>query len=347
MGDVILWDQLLPTEVGVISQEFQAGLSDLNSQVSDNFLIPVDETWTINEVDVSGIYSEGSDPASSVNVSFYNTSLSDPTLPEEIAIVTLDNLPITSDVGGDFVIQLPEPGVTLPSGRYWVSVQANLSSAFDLTSGTLTNVWTWGTIEPQELNPAVFRNPPNGLNTGASTWTPTQDVVFFTPINPDQSFRLLGVRAVRPPCLHPNTEVMTVDGIKPISQIKAGDQVIDYKGQPVEVVYNMLFTPKTNVFVSIPANSLGKNFPQKDILIRKSHPILYRGKEVDPLRLAKKLRKRHWVKEIKIEDKVEVWSLCTKNRTFVMMQGVPVATWEQKDWEENASKKMGVAWSKQ
>jgi len=112
-------------------------------------------------------------------------------------------------------------------------------------------------------------------------------------------------------------------------------------------VYNIVFSPKVDSFVYIPANSIEKNVPSTDLYIRRYHPIKYRGKEIDPLKLAKKLKITHLIKEVKISDPVTIYSLCTKDRTFVMMQNLPVATWQQNDWESNHGKSNKFVWYKQ
>lgn len=43
---------------------------------------------------------------------------------------------------------------------------------------------------------------------------------------------------------------------------------------------------------------------------------------------------------------VSVYSLCTKERTFVMMKGLPVCTWAKEEWEKY-SKENKIVWWKQ
>lgn len=144
------------------------------------------------------------------------------------------------------------------------------------------------------------------------------------------------------PCLHKDTLVHTVSGKKVIRDIKAGDMVIDHKGKPVKVEYNMLF-PATRSFIRIPKGSLGKGNPTNSVYIRKGHPILIDGKEVFPENLS---LKNSNIVEKKLKQKSIVYSLCTKERTFVKMNGIDVATWERKDWEDNVHKR-GEACAKQ
>jgi uncharacterized repeat protein (TIGR01451 family) len=131
------------------------------------------------------------------------------------------------------------------------------------------------------------------------------------------------------PCLHPHTLVNTKKGAIAISEIKAGDYVTDYMGKEIPVLFNMRFG-KTRDFIRIEKDTLGKNVPSADLIIRKRHHILLNGKSIDPARLKKRYS---GVKKISLEESVPVWSLCTEKRTFVMMEGVPVATWAQSEIE--------------
>ena len=132
------------------------------------------------------------------------------------------------------------------------------------------------------------------------------------------------------PCLYKDTLVHTVNGKKQIKDIKAGDFVIDYKGNSVEVEYNIVL-PEAKKFTLIPKNSLGNSKPSVNLYIRKEHPILLDGKEILPGKISDK------VKVMKKAD--TIYSLCTKERTFVKMNNVDVATWGKEDWENKHNTK--------
>lgn len=141
------------------------------------------------------------------------------------------------------------------------------------------------------------------------------------------------------PCVHPDTKVHTATGLKAISEIRAGDVVLNQKGKHVSVLYNMRFLP-SNTFIRIKKGALnhglnsgqdrgkGEDRPTNDILIRKGHPILYKGREVDPARLVGRLS---GIEKETLEEPVRVWSLCTKDRVFILTEGIPVATWSEED----------------
>lgn len=186
----------------------------------------------------------------------------DPDIPEEIPFATFDSMPylksppIVPDVSQYTIFLLPSQVLT--SGRYWVSVQANLDSSPTVGS----NNWIWLNFGELPIgSSAVFENPDNGFGIDAFTWTPLLELPVPQP--PNQMFALFGEKAFSPPCLHPMTQVMTSNGQKQIKEINAGDYVFDHKGSPVKVVYNIVLGPKTNKFVKVPANSLKKGLPPR------------------------------------------------------------------------------------
>jgi len=146
-------------------------------------------------------------------------------------------------------------------------------------------------------------------------------------------------------CLHQETLVQSINGNKKIMDIVEGDFIIDHKGTPVKVLYNIYFGKKVTNFVRISENSLDNNVPSQDILIRKEHPILYKGKTVDPLKLSKKLGIQDKIHEINVTVPTNIYSLCTEEKTFVMMQGLPIQTWSNRDWIEY-SNKSNIQWFK-
>lgn len=137
------------------------------------------------------------------------------------------------------------------------------------------------------------------------------------------------------PCLYKDTLVHVPQGKKMIKDIKAEDYVIDHEGKAVKVEYNIVL-PEAKTFIGIPKNSLGKNLPSSALYIREGHPILLNGKEVLP----ESLKSEHsQVTELNMKKKSTIYSLCTKERTFVKMNGVDVATWGRADWEARAVQK--------
>jgi hypothetical protein len=141
-----------------------------------------------------------------------------------------------------------------------------------------------------------------------------------------------------PCCVVGTTKVETTRGPVMIRDIRRGDEVLDYNHKKIQVHHNLRFIP-SETFIKITANSLGPNKPTKDLLIRPGHPILLENTEVDPENLVKQ---KKGIRKIGLSKKEPVWSLCTKDRTFVMMQGLPVCTFAISDL--NSLKRKKIFW---
>jgi hypothetical protein len=144
--------------IGVLSQNFETSLDAYDSQGADDFRVRTGVTWRVREVDVTGVYFNGSGLALSENVTFYKNAGGLPGAVEKsyTGVVGADN------GTGSFVITLPT-AARLTSGKYWVSVQANM----DYTVG---GEWGWETRTVQSRNPAAWQNPADGFATGCITW---------------------------------------------------------------------------------------------------------------------------------------------------------------------------------
>jgi hypothetical protein len=129
------------------------------------------------------------------------------------------------------------------------------------------------------------------------------------------------------PCLHKNTLVSTLVNnkivvMRPIHTLRANDIVKDINDSPVELINNIRFGT-SDKFIRLSKGCLGPNLPTENLLIRKEHPILVEGKEILPGTLLK----THKGVSVVHVPRSHVYSLLTKERTFVMMQGIPVCTW--------------------
>ena len=334
----VLWDQtppvLNPGSYYINStQNYSSPYEALSCQVADDFTIPLGESWTVQEVFILGLTFKG--PISTVNVKFFEPNPIAPFIPQESPFITWLGISTFTDIAGNLTIPIPD--TVLFPGNHWVSVSINSNP----------NIVEWTAATSLETVPigseGVWEQPGNGSGTGATTWTPL--TAAFPVLGPNLLFRLTGLRN-SVPCIHPDTKVTTEKGIRSIKEIEAGDYVIDHEGKKVKVVYNIFFPTEVNEFVKITAGCLGNNLPEQDILIRKGHPILHNGREENPIKLAGKLKMRDQIYEVKINDYVPVYSLCTKKRSYIKMQGVPVASWGRKSWETFALKKPNMVWSK-
>lgn len=126
-------------------------------------------------------------------------------------------------------------------------------------------------------------------------------------------------------CVAGDTLVHMSDGTRrKIRDLKRGDHVKDYQGNDVEVFDNKK-SGKSFDFVEIKRGALGPNQPSENTYIRERHPILYKSLET-PVEL---LLEMDIVGERKFDDPVDVFTLVTKSRTFVIMNNIPVCTFEK------------------
>ncbi|GIK62048.1 MAG: T9SS type A sorting domain-containing protein [Ignavibacteriota bacterium] len=181
---VILYEQM--NNFGsnsITSQNFDTTYNVYDNQIADDFIIPVgDDSWTIESIDVSGVYFNGTGPANSVNIWFYNDSLG---FPGSIQASRSDIVPSAGISTGSFVINLISP-ITLPPGVYWLSVQTNMDSA--------VGQWGW-TEQLQSSTESVWQNPGGGWINSCTSWgyRLTNCNVGSTPYY-DMSFRLNGYK---------------------------------------------------------------------------------------------------------------------------------------------------------
>ena len=164
---------------GVTSQNFESSFDVYDNQGADDFTVPAGTTWKITEVDVTGVYYNGSGPAVSENVTFYKNNHG---LPGAI-VAEQDNV-AGADSFGSFAISIPK--TKLKGGTkgktYFVSVQVNM----DFTNG---GQWGWEDRSVQSGNGAAWQNPGGGFGTSCSTWGTMESCLGF---GPDLMFTLRG-----------------------------------------------------------------------------------------------------------------------------------------------------------
>jgi len=137
-----------------------------------------------------------------------------------------------------------------------------------------------------------------------------------------------------PCCLHEDTLISTVEGDKKIKDVRSGDQVYTVDDQIVEVINNIKFTPGKK-FIHFQKSSISPNVPDHDIYITGGHPILVDGKDVE----AQKLVNGNTIREVELDQAVDVYSLMTKDYIPVKTNGAMVFTWEHKYWLDNETDK--------
>ena len=110
-----------------------------------------------------------------------------------------------------------------------------------------------------------------------------------------------GVQAVANiiPCLTEDTQVLTPNGYKNISELNKGDLVVSENNRiiPIIDIYSSIVYGNIRTFpYMIPANSISKNYPPKSIKLSGGHLIKYNNKWIQPM--ANKLLKRDTSKKI-------------------------------------------------
>lgn len=141
------------------SQNFEAAFDIYDNAGADNF--STKKTCKVTGIYAVGAYYNGSGPADSETVTFYEDNGGSPGN-------VIDSQTVTGvDSGtGTFTIALDE--VALPPGPKWVSVVVNL----DFSTG---GQWGWEvTGNMKGGSGAMWENPGDGFGTGCTTWMDMQ-----------------------------------------------------------------------------------------------------------------------------------------------------------------------------
>jgi len=187
-GLTMLWNQNSPDVGGADSQNFTSGsFPNYDSAGADDFVVPAGQTWTINEVDVSGFYYTGSGPSASENITFYKNQKGKrggiDTPGKLVKYGTFTDLHCTEN-NGSFSCMLPGQGnkdkhyPTLKAGHYWVSFVVNCT--FNGGCGE----WWWGSTGSINNDAAEWEDPGGGWpvcptwNTMSNCWQWPYDFAF-------------------------------------------------------------------------------------------------------------------------------------------------------------------------
>lgn len=178
----ILYDQNSNFGYGIDSQNFSSSFASFYDSVgADDFIIPAGHKWKITEVDVAGMYFNGSGPARSEVVTFYSNNKGHPGKTRATYTVNC------TDTAGSFACNLPGQGQSLSGGtngrRYWVSVVANCDF-------TTCGQWGWIQNTTTHNDPGQWENPGDGFHTGCTTWTDTSTCTGLS--SDDYAFDLKG-----------------------------------------------------------------------------------------------------------------------------------------------------------
>jgi len=155
---VVLYDQTAGAGTNSLtSQNFEASFDIYDNQGADDFVVTA-PGWSIDLVENLGVYYNGTGPANSVNVFFYNNSAG---LPGTLVEQRLNVIPSGGLATGSFVIPI-SPAVNLSPGTYWVSIQANLDFGVGGQYG-----WT---EHLPVVTASAWQNPGGGFGTPCATW---------------------------------------------------------------------------------------------------------------------------------------------------------------------------------
>jgi|GEM_PF-3969993 len=184
--DRVLHDQYdSPSYMSLSSQSFEPRHKAYDAHAADDFIVPAGESWVVDELDVAGVYSPGGGPAESVNITIYATSDS---LPGAAVFSQTNIVPSAGLDTGDYTIPL-YPAIRLPSGTYWISVQANQSA-------TQGGQWYWRGRKSSFNHNAAWRNPGGAFGRAEcrAEWGNRAYICFVSNDVYDQVFRLSGHR---------------------------------------------------------------------------------------------------------------------------------------------------------
>ena len=176
-----LWDQYDNAGAGVTLSATFTDSPAMNSDLADDFVVPIGQAWEMRWIDVDGAYFNGPGPANSFNVFFYYDNGGFPSM--QVWSRTL--LGGWTQNGSTFTINLPEfDRPILYPGTYWVEIQANMTAM-------CCGEWGWTNRTVTSVNAAVWQNP-SGFFGACQSWGRRGATCGFDPSAPDQVYRLTG-----------------------------------------------------------------------------------------------------------------------------------------------------------
>jgi hypothetical protein len=177
--EAILYDQYNNNGANATSsQDFEAAFDPFDDFNADDFNVPADQSWSVESIDADGVYFNGTGPALSFNVFFYNDAGG---LPGSL-VASRTGMSYTTS-GTTFSVTV-SPAVALAGGHYWVSVQARM----DFGAG---GQWGWTDRAVQSNSEAAWENPGGGFGV-CTSWGARGNTCGIDPGVPDQVFRING-----------------------------------------------------------------------------------------------------------------------------------------------------------
>lgn len=146
---------------GIASQNFETASNLYDCEAVDDIIVPSGTNWTIDSILIYGQYSTGAQTVCPVTLRFYEDSAGTPgDLYYERTWTSDQDL----DGDGDLLLIFDCP-YELPSGRYWMSAQA------EKTFGGGGGQWYWTRDSIGANFEFQWKNPPGGFGTSCSTFT--------------------------------------------------------------------------------------------------------------------------------------------------------------------------------
>ncbi len=136
-------------------------------------------------------------------------------------------------------------------------------------------------------------------------------------------------------CILPGATVLTPNGKKLIDNIVAGDIVIDENGNHVTVIHNIRSGPSKRKVVRFDKGCFGSQKPDAPITITTGHPIKRRPNTKEAV---VESYINHGLIQSRFMKLSHTFTLMTKQRCFVMTNGIPVATYSEADFEKECQK---------
>jgi len=129
-------------------------------------------------------------------------------------------------------------------------------------------------------------------------------------------------------CIHEDMNIITNNGIKKIKELTKKDLLLANNDKYIEIYDIVLNLHKHTRFIKCDKNCFDNNVPNEDLLLTSGHKILFNG---DVIKI-KSLINNTTIKKIKKTS--NTYSIVTQNGDFVMINNVPVATWNIDDWKK-------------
>jgi subtilisin-like proprotein convertase family protein len=161
-GSALAFNQTSTRVNAIPAQTFEAINAAFDGAGADDFVVPANEEWTINQVRVTGVKSNAAGVMQGVSVTFYNNTLGNlPGTAILTQVVTPQNF---VDNAGNLTINLPNE-VRLAAGTYWMGISVQMPFGGN-------GQWFWGNYGGNVPvgNRGVYQNPGLGFGSGCATW---------------------------------------------------------------------------------------------------------------------------------------------------------------------------------